>query len=115
MVDRYATRDIVIGGVLIEAGDYVSVSLAGANRDPAVFPKPDQYDIHRTNARQHTTFAYGPHACLGIHLARLEAEAAVRAVLDQLPGIELDAEATIGPRGLVFRKPVAVVARWDAG
>ena len=51
------------------AGDYVVVSLAGANRDPDVFDEPDRFRLDRPNVRQHTTFA-GPHACLGIHIAR---------------------------------------------
>lgn len=111
-VDRYATRSVVLGGAKIAKGDYVSVSLAGANRDPEVFAEPDRFNTARPDVRQHTTFAYGPHACLGIHLARLETVTAVSAVLDLLPGVELDSERTVGPRGLVFRKPVAVYARW---
>jgi cytochrome P450 len=113
-VDRYATRATDLGGAAIAEGDYLSVSLAAANRDPEVFTDPDRFDITRPNSRQHATFAYGPHACLGIHLARLETGVALSAVLDLLPRIRLDAAATIGPRGLVFRKPVAVRARWDA-
>lgn len=112
-VDRYATRAADLGGTAIAEGDYLSVSLAAANRDPTVFTNPDRFDITRPNSRQHATFAYGPHACLGIHLARLETGAALGAVLDLLPRIRLDAASTVGPRGLVFRKPVAVRARWD--
>ena len=57
----------------IERGDFVIVMIAAANRDPAVFADPDRFDIRRANAKQHLTFAHGPHACLGMHLARLEA------------------------------------------
>lgn len=113
-VDRYATRTTDLGGTVIAEGDYLSVSLAAANRDPAVFAYPDRFHITRPNSRQHATFAYGPHACLGIHLARMETGAALGAVLDLLPGIRLDTASTVGPRGLVFRKPVAVSARWNA-
>jgi len=112
-VDRYATRNVRVGGATIATGDYVSVALAAANRDPAVFTNPDTFDIHRHNVRQHTTFAYGPHACLGIHLARIETIAAINAVLTRLRDVELDSERTKGPRGLVFRKPVAVHANWN--
>jgi cytochrome P450 len=98
-IDRYAMRD----AGPIRAGDLVSVSIAAANRDPAVFGDPDRFDVRRANARLHLAFAHGPHVCIGMHLARLEAHTALRVVLDRLPGLRL-AQAT-APRGLVFRKP----------
>jgi len=113
VVDRYATRDVSLGGAGIRAGDLVTVSLAGAGRDPAVFPEPGTFDVRRPNARLNLAFAHGPHFCLGVHLARLEAQAAVRAVLT-LPGLRLDPEHPAAPRGLVFRKPPSLRVRWDA-
>ncbi len=113
VVDRYATRDVSLGGAGIRAGDLVTVSLAGAGRDPAVFPDPGTFDVRRPNARLNLAFAHGPHFCLGAHLARLEAQAAVRAVLT-LPGLRLDPEHPAAPRGLVFRKPPSLRVRWDA-
>jgi cytochrome P450 len=112
VVDRYATRDIELAGASIHRGDLVTVSLAGAGRDPAVFPSPDTFDVRRTNARRHLAFASGPHICLGMHLTRLETQTAVSAILD-LPGLRLD-PASPPPRGLVFRKPPALTVRWDA-
>ena len=113
VVDRYATRDTALGGAQIRAGDLVTVSLAGAGRDPAVFPDPDTFDVRRPNARLNLAFAHGPHFCLGAHLARLEAQAAVRAVLT-LPGLRLDPAHPAAPRGLVFRKPPSLRVRWTA-
>ena len=113
VVDRYASRDIALGGAQIRAGDLVTVSLAGAGRDPAVFPDPDTFDVRRPNARLNLAFAHGPHFCLGAHLARLEAQAAVRAVLT-LPGLRLDPAHPAAPRGLVFRKPPSLRVRWIA-
>jgi len=113
VVDRYATRDVRIGAASIQRGDLVTVSLAGAGRDPAVFTDPDVFDIRRPNARLHLAFAHGPHFCLGAHLARLEAQAAVHAVLS-LPGLRLDPGHPNAPRGLVFRKPPALHVRWDS-
>ena len=112
VVDRYATRDTRLGPAAIPRGDLVIVSLAGAGRDPAVFAAPDTFDIRRPNARAHLAFAHGPHFCLGAHLARLEAQAAVRAVL-RLPGLRLDPDRPSVPRGLVFRKPPSLAVRWD--
>jgi cytochrome P450 len=109
-VDRYATRDVDVAGVRIAAGDLVIVSLAAANRDPAVYERPDEFDISRSNARTHLAFAQGPHACIGAQLARMEARAALEAVLDLLPGITLDSPPIA--TGVIFRKPTVLHARW---
>lgn len=111
VVDRYATKDVTLAGAEIAKGDLVRVSIAGANRDPAVFPEPDRFDVWRDNARAHLAFALGPHFCLGARLARTEAEIAMTALLDRLPRLRLAAEAT--PTGLVFRKPAELWVRWD--
>jgi len=110
VVDRYATRDVELGDAAIRRGDQVTVSIAGANRDPDVFAEPDRFHIHRPNARQHLAFARGPHLCIGMDLARLEAATALAAVLE-LPGLRL-AEDTAA-RGLVFRKPPVVHVVWQ--
>lgn len=112
VVDRYATRDVELAGASIRKGDLVTVSLAGAGRDPSVFENPDDFDVRRSNARRHLAFASGPHICLGMHLTRLETLAAVSAVL-QLPGLRLLPDSP-APRGLVFRKPMALNVSWDA-
>ncbi|MGO9784500.1 MAG: cytochrome P450 [Streptosporangiaceae bacterium] len=112
LVDRYATRDARIGGAEIRAGDRVSVSLAGANRDPAVFRDPDRFDIFRPNTGRHLAFAYGPHFCIGAALARAETRAALQALL-LLPQLRLDPGHPAAPRGLIFRKPPALRVTWD--
>jgi cytochrome P450 len=112
VVDRYATRDIDLGDASIMGGDPVTVSLAGANRDPDTFEDPDRFDVLRENARVHISFVPGPHTCLGMHLARLETIAAIEAVVELLPDIQLDDSRSSPPRGLVFRKPPSVVAMW---
>jgi cytochrome P450 len=111
-VDRYATADIELGGSMIRRGDLVIVSLTAANRDPATFPSPDEFDLTRPNARVHLAFAQGPHACVGLHLARLETQSAIEAALDGWPGFRLDEGAT-APSGVVFRKPRSLPVRWD--
>src|SRR4029077_11878048 len=113
-VDRSAPRGTRLGGAAIRAGDQVTVSIAGANRDPAVFADPDAFDVRRPNSGRHLAFAHGPHFCLGAHLARLEARAAVETLLARLPGLRLDSRHPSAPRGLVFRKPPALPVRWDA-
>jgi cytochrome P450 len=110
-VDRYATDDVELGGAGISRGDLVIVSLTAANRDPDAYPDPDTFDVSRPNARSHLAFAQGPHACVGIHLARLETLSALDAVLDAWPGLRVDAEAT-QPTGLIFRKPRTLPVSW---
>jgi len=113
VVDRYATSGVDLAGVHIPQGALVVVSLAAANRDPAAFEDPDRFDLHRPAGRSNLAFATGPHVCLGMHLARLEALAAAEAVLDGLPGLVLDHDTSTPPSGLVFRKPARVVAWWQ--
>lgn len=114
VVDRYATRDIVLAGTSIRERELVRVSLTGANRDPEVFPNPDRFDVHRSNAERHLAFAQGPHVCLGMHLARLEAQTALERVLARLPGLRLDPARPSVVRGLVFRKPQALHVLWES-
>jgi cytochrome P450 len=112
VVDRYATHDVPLGGAEIRAGDLVTVSIAGANRDPTVFADPDRFDPGRENARLHLAFAQGPHFCLGARLARAEAELGVRALFDRLPGLRLAPGHPHEPRGLVFRRPPELHVYW---
>jgi cytochrome P450 len=113
VIDRYATRDVELGGASIERGELVELSLAGANRDPRFFPDPDRFDVRRENARHNVAFAHGPHVCIGMHLARLEAHTAILRLLDRLPRLRLDPERPSAPRGLVFRKPPKLHVVWD--
>ena len=113
VIDRYATRDTELGGADIAAGELVRISIAAANRDPATFADPDRFDLGRDNSGRHLAFAAGPHVCVGMHLARLEAHVALATLLERLPGLRLDPTRPPAIRGLVFRKPVALHARWD--
>lgn len=114
VVDRYATVDVELAGAPVRRGDLVRVSLSAANRDPAVFAAPDEFDLMRGgSARRHLAFAQGPHVCLGVHLARLEARIALSALLERLPALRLDPLRPAAVRGLVFRKPPALHVRWD--
>ena len=104
VIDRYATRDVMLGDAPIVAGDLVRLSLAAANRDPDVFVDPDDFDLTR-GRRGNLAFAQGPHVCVGVHLARLEARTAMDALIARLPELRLDPERPAEIRGLVFRKP----------
>jgi cytochrome P450 len=111
VIDRYATRATELAGAEIAERELVTVSIAGANRDPDVFDAPDAFDVRRANAKLHAAFAHGPHVCIGMHLARLEAVTAVQRLLERLPELRLDGDPPAA-RGLVFRKPDALQVRW---
>jgi cytochrome P450 len=111
-IDRYATGNVRLGDASIGAGELVTISIAGANRDPDFFPDPDRFDVRRQNVRHQIAFASGPHVCIGMHLARLEVHAAIGRLLDRLPRLRLDLEHPTAPRGLVFRKPPALHVLW---
>ncbi|MCA2219995.1 cytochrome P450 [Nonomuraea aurantiaca] len=68
---RTATRHLTLGGRSIRAGEKVVVYHASANRDPSVFADPDRFDVART-PNDHVSFGFGPHFCLGAHLARVQ-------------------------------------------
>jgi cytochrome P450 len=115
MVDRYATTEDELAGAEVSRGELVRVSIAGANRDPRVFDDPDRLDLGRPrrSARRHLAFAQGPHVCVGVHLARLEARAALVRLLSRLPHLRLDPDRPSAIRGLVFRKPPALYVLWS--
>ena len=85
---RIAHEDMEIGGVEIGRGETLTVSLAAANRDPAVYPDPDVFQVERGDTH-HQAFGGGRHICLGAHLARMEAQEAFRALLARFPALEL--------------------------
>jgi cytochrome P450 len=91
---RTALRDAELGGVRIAAGDKVVMYYGAANRDPAVFDRPDELILDRT-PNDHLAFgAGGPHFCLGAHLSRIEIGEMMGQLVTRLPDIELTAEPT---------------------
>uniref|UniRef100_UPI00278BF899 cytochrome P450 family protein n=1 Tax=Nocardia higoensis TaxID=228599 RepID=UPI00278BF899 len=89
---RYAVTDIDIAGQRIKAGDAILACFAAANRDPHLHgPDPDVFDSARPN-KEHLSFGYGPHYCLGAALARLEAIEALPALFGRFPDLTLAVE-----------------------
>jgi cytochrome P450/pimeloyl-ACP methyl ester carboxylesterase len=88
---RTATRDTVLGGQAIRAGDRIALYYGAANRDPEVFPDPERFDIRRS-PNPHLSFGNGQHFCLGAALARLEARVFFEELLAAFPRIELAGE-----------------------
>lgn len=111
---RRAARDTELRGVAIPAGSSVMVNIGAANHDPDEWPNPDEFDIFRTNPDRHLTFGFGKHHCLGVHLARMELDVMLRAVLDRLPNLRLDPSVEgVHLTGLGFRMVTKLPCVWD--
>ena len=104
---RKATCDTEIGGVMIPADSTLFLAFSSANRDDSVFEEPDAFDPLRQNVREHLAFGHGIHVCVGAGLARIEAMSALRALADNVSGLEVvDRDAlrygpSYGLRGLM--------------
>lgn len=85
---RIATEELEIGGTTVPKGAHVLGMIISANRDEAVFDRPEELDLGR-HPNRHLTFAFGAHYCLGNQLARLEGRAAIRALVDRFPNMRL--------------------------
>ncbi len=88
LVSRTAKETFDYKGVTFKKGQLIVCSIAGANRDPAVFENPDDFDIHR-DAKGHNSFGHGIHLCLGMPLARLETRIAMQQLLTRFSDIKL--------------------------
>ncbi|MEU5269462.1 cytochrome P450 [Streptomyces hygroscopicus] len=87
-IRRFPTEPIEIGGTQIPAGDTVMLCLASAHRDPARYPSPDEFDIHRQD-KAHLALGQGMHYCLGAPLARMEIQIALHTLLRRFPRLDL--------------------------
>ena len=110
---RGAAVDTELAGVEIPAGSFMAVNVGAANRDEARWENPEVFDIHREQV-PHIAFGYGPHLCLGMHLAASEMVVAVNAVLDRLPNVRLDPAADdVHISGSTFRAPRELPVLFD--
>ena len=111
---RHKTKQAVdIGGVPVPAQAKLLLLLGSANRDPAVFADPDRFDIRRPNAREHLSFGYGVHNCLGAPLARLEARVVLEEVSRRLPALRLAENTTLEfPANISMRGPQSLQVEW---
>ena len=108
-----ALEDVEIGGKIVKAGDSISVLVGAANRDPKVFSDPDQFLIDR-HPNPHISFAPGLHQCLGLHLAKMEGEAALNAFCDHfssLSAIQSESQRLVGDRFRGFDRLTLAVSR----
>lgn len=90
---RFVSEDTVLGGARLRRGDVVFPVIASANRDEAEFPEPDRLNLRR-DPNRHIAFGAGPHHCIGLHLARMEAEVAFGALFRRFPALSLAKPST---------------------
>jgi cytochrome P450 len=111
---RFATAEIELGGQTIRRGDLVIPIIGSANRDEQRYERPNVLDVGREDTK-HLAFGRGRHFCLGAPLARLEAEIAIRALVERLPGLRLAGPAETLERRPVplFRSLVSLPVAWD--
>lgn len=110
---RYPTEDVTLDGCPVPSGEPVLLSLVAANRDPAVYPHPDEIDLNRDPRDRHLTFGWGAHFCPGAALARLELVVGLGALLDRFPGMNLvSGPAEIRWQGSYRNRGVAELRLW---
>ena len=94
-LSRLVEEDVEVGGTTLPKGSRTMMMFGAANRDPSKFEDPDVFDIER-NTRGHVGFGHGTHACLGMHLARLEMNCLFNALADRIERFELIGEPVPG-------------------
>jgi cytochrome P450 len=113
-VTRFAIRTVCddgveLGGQPMRRGDTVYLLTSAANHDPAIFEQPEHFDIHR-KSRPHLGFSHGMHKCIGINLARVEAQAFLGRFFAMMPEFEIvevqhgDESVVRGPEKLIVRQ-----------
>jgi cytochrome P450 len=109
-LDRVATEDVELSGVRVPAGTVLVPLQYSANRDEALTPDPDRFDITRPPG-PHMTFGHGIHYCLGAQLARLELRTAYGTLVRRLPTLR-PTNAVTWKRGMITRGPAALPVVW---
>ena len=100
-LSRYVVQDCQLCGQNLKQGDRVFVLFAAANRDPAVFEKPNRFDIQRRTA-PHMGFGKGIHFCLGMRLARMEMSCLLLSLIKRVRTIERDGNEEFGLNNIIY-------------
>ncbi len=113
MYPRQATRDTELDGMLVPRGARLGVVVGAANRDPAVFPDSESYDIDRPR-KPHLAFGGGNHFCAGAWVARASVvRVALPRLFAEFPGLRLDPARRAAVGGWVFRGVLSLPVLWD--
>ncbi|MCU1359140.1 MAG: putative cytochrome hydroxylase [Ilumatobacteraceae bacterium] len=111
---RITTRDTQLAGVHLPQGTQLLLNFAAANRQPDLFDRPDEFDIHRANAARHISFGKGIHYCLGANLAKVELRIVLQALSQRIPSLRLTPDQQIRRfPNITFRGPEQLLVEWD--
>jgi cytochrome P450 len=107
---RVTTRPVTLAGVELPEGTRLLLWLAACNRDPAVFPEPERFDLHRAEVHRALSFGKGAHYCLGAALGRLEVQLCLEELVARRPGLRLvpDQRLRFHPN-ISFRGPLELL------
>jgi cytochrome P450 len=100
LFERTALADTEVGDVVVPAGTKIAALLGAANRDPAVFPEPNTFDVARAD-NPHLGFGAGIHFCVGAPLARVELQASLATLLARFPSLTLAAPPVRRPEFVI--------------
>lgn len=115
MYPRRVAEAAILGDTALPEGVQIGICVGAANRDAGHFDDPHGFDLFRENAR-HLAFGRGPHFCAGAWVSRqMVGEVALPMLFERLRGLRLDPDRAAVLRGWVFRGPVTLPVRWDAG
>ena len=110
---RKAKADAEIGGVKVPEGGDILLIMGAGNRDEATFADGETFDIHRQGARNHLSFGYGIHFCLGSQLAKLEFGIMLRQLTERFPDMRLkEGQEITYLHNISFRVPARVEVEW---
>jgi len=98
---RTVSETTELGGQTLAEGEKVVMYYPAANRDPAKFHAPNQFDIERANAKEHLSFGLGPHVCIGQRVANMQLETAYRQILTRFPDCKWTGDMELAPNSFV--------------
>jgi cytochrome P450 len=111
-IQRIASQDVQMRDKVLEKNDRVRWFISSANRDPAMFPNPERFDITRW-PNQHVAFGSGVHHCLGATLARVEGQEVFKALAERFPGLQVETEQLEYQPSITFRSLKSLPVMWQ--
>jgi len=111
-IQRIASQDVEMRGKTLGKDERVRWFISSANRDPAMFPNPDKFDITRW-PNQHVAFGSGVHHCLGATLARVEGQEVFKALAERFPALEVEKPALEYQPSITFRSLKSLPVIWQ--
>ena len=108
---RRVCCEVEIAGTTLPKDSIVIPLVGSANRDERRFERPDEFDIKRPD-QGHLAFGFGPHFCMGASLARLEAQVAIEALLDELPRLRRTSATRESIDSFMLRGPRRLELEW---